>query len=269
MLIPFARTAFKRFSDESCLETAASLSYASLLATVPLAAIVFAVLAVVPAFAGVRETLEVFLFENMLPDTGQKVAGYFNMFVENARGMTHFGIAGLVVVAVMLFNRVFQAFNGIFNVERPRTVWMRLGIFLIVLVMGPLVAGASFTIATYILALTKGAGVDVEAFTGIARLARVVPALIMIVGLSVAYKVIPNCRVGWRDAFIGGVTAGLLFSGLRWGFGLYLIYFPTYRAIYGALSAVPVFLLWMYLSWAVILLGAAITAAAPEHRGEA
>ena len=98
------------------------------------------------------------------------------------------------------------------------------------------------------------------------RMARFVPALILIAGFSLFYKIVPNRRVTWGDALTGGLLAGLLFSGLRWSFGIYLIYFPTYQTLYGALSAVPVFLLWTFLSWTVVLLGAVTAAALPDWR---
>ena len=262
----FPLFACRRFASDGCLETAASLSYASLLALVPLAAIVFAVLAYFPAFSGIREILESFLFQNLLPETGDKVENYFRSFVENAQRMTYFGIGGLVAIAVLLLNQVFQALNTIFRVEKARPVVVRFSVFIAVLVMGPVFLGLSFWLAAYILTLTRGAGIDEQVFTGLARLARATPALIVIAGFAVVYWLAPNRKVNWRDAVAGGVAAGLLFSALRWGFGLYLIYFPTYRTIYGALAVIPLFLLWMYLSWAVVLLGAVVTAALPDYR---
>ena len=262
----FPLFAFRRFASDGCLETAAALSYASLLALVPLAAIGFAVLAYFPAFSGVRESLENFLFQNLLPATGDKVDGYFRAFVENAQRMTYLGIGGLVAVAVLLLNQVFQALNTIFRVERARPFAVRFAVFITVLVMGPVFLGVSFWFAAYILTLTRGAGIDEQVFSGLARLARAAPALIVIVGFGAVYWLAPNRKVNWQDAVAGGVAAGLLFSALRWGFGLYLIYFHAYRTIYGALAVIPLFLLWMYLSWAVVLLGAVVTAALPDYR---
>jgi membrane protein len=99
------------------------------------------------------------------------------------------------------------------------------------------------------------------------RLNWFVSALIVVVAFSLLYAVVPNRRIEWRNAIVGGVTAGILFSMLRWAFGVYLIYFPIYKTIYGALAAVPIFLVWMYLSWAAVLIGAVVTSSLSEQRG--
>lgn len=260
-------TAFvaRRYGEDQCQTVAAALGYASLLALVPSLAIVFAVLAQVPALEGFRAEIMDFVLANLLPDSGGKVAASFDAFIANAGRMEGFGVIGLALVAMLLIHTIFKVMNRIFRVERPRPIWLRLSVYVGVLVGGPLVLAASFTLATYIFTLTRGLGL--EAFTGpLGRLTRLMPALILIVGLTAFYKVVPNRRVGWRDALVGGVLAGLTFSGLRWLFGIYLIYFPTYKVLYGALSAVPVFMLWMFLSWAVVLGGAVVVAALPDWR---
>jgi membrane protein len=261
----FTLYALKRYGEDQCQTVAAALSYTSLLAMVPLLAIVFAVLAQVPALESFRIELMNFAFANLLPDSGDKVAASFEAFIANAGKMTGFGIVGLVIAAMMLINTIFKNINLIFRVDRPRPIMLRLIVYVGVLVGGPLVLAVSFSMATYIFALTKG--LELEVFTGVmGRLTRLMPAFILIVGFAGFYKVVPNRHVRWRDAFLGGLLAGVMFSGLRWLFGIYLVYFPTYKALYGALSAVPVFMLWMFLSWAVVLFGAVVAASFPDWR---
>ena len=263
----------KHYYAVRCRTIAASLSYTSLLAMVPLMAIVFAVLAAVPALEGFREHVQAFMFDNLMPDSSNAFAEYFDGFVANAGKMTGFGIVGLLVTAMMLINTIFNAINLIFQVEKSRPIYLRVAVYLGVLILGPLVLATSFSLATYIMAMTKviGASVDsamgVAAFSGlIGRLTRLLPALILVLGFSIFFKVVPNKRIEWRDALWGGLVSGLCFSGLRWLFGIYLIYFPTYQTIYGALSAVPVFLIWMFASWTVVLAGAVIAASGPSWR---
>ncbi len=256
----------KRFAEDRCLGIAATLSYTSLLALVPLAAIGFAVLAVFPVFEDVREEIQAFVFKNFMPETGERLADYFNGFVKNAGSLTAVGIAGLVVAAIMLLATIGSTLNIIFRVARPRRLLARLLVYSAVLTLGPLVVGASVSLATNIPALTKWLGIDV--LTGLfGRLSWFVSTLIVAVAFTLLYAVVPNRTVAWRNAIAGGITAGILFSILRWAFGMYLIYFPVYRTIYGALSAVPIFLVWMYLSWAVTLFGAVVTASLSEWRG--
>lgn len=265
----YAKHVARHYHDGQCRTVAASLSYTSLLAMVPLVAIVFAVLAQVPALEGFRGQLQDFVYANLMPASGDTFAEYFDGFIANAGKMTGFGVIGLVLTAMMLINTIFTAINRIFQVERPRPFFLRIGVYLGVLIAGPLVLAASFSLATYILAMTKAveSSIGMDAFTGLlGRLTRFVPALILILGFSAFYKVVPNRRVEWRDALSGGLVAGLIFSGLRWLFGIYLIYFPTYQTIYGAMSAVPVFLVWLFASWTVVLAGAAIAASGPDWR---
>ncbi len=261
----FMAYVWRRFVDDRCLGIASTLSYTSLLALVPLAAIAFAVLAAFPVFEGAREDIHSFVFENFMPDTGERFAEYFDGFVDNAGRLTTIGIAGLVLTASMLLATIGSTFNTIFR-ARPRRLLSRLLVYFAVLTLGPLVLGASVSLAVNISALARWAGID--GFTGLLeRLSWFVSALIVVVAFSLLYAGVPNRRVAWRNAIAGGVAAGILFSTLRWAFGMYLVYFPIYRTIYGALSAVPIFLVWMYLSWAVILFGAVVTASLSEWRG--
>jgi membrane protein len=245
---------------------AASLSYTSLLAIVPMIAIIFAELAAVPALEGFLTEIQGFVFDNLMPESGDAFREYFDGFIAKAGKMTGFGIVGLALTAMILINTIFMAMNLIFHVEKPRPIYLRVGVYLGGLIVGPLVLAASFSLATYIMTMTKALGVD--AFTEVlGRLAGFVPALILILGFSLFYKVLPNRRVEWRDTLLGGLIAGLLFAGLRWMFGIYLIYFPAYQTTYGALSVGPVFLVWMFASWTVVLAGAVIAASGPSWRG--
>ncbi len=261
----FMAYVWRRFVDDRCLGIASTLSYTSLLALVPLAAIGFAVLAAFPVFEGAREDIHSFVFENFMPDTGERFAEYFDGFVDNAGRLTTIGIVGLVLTASMLLATIGSTFNTIFR-ARPRRLLSRLLVYFAVLTLGPLVLGASVSLAVNISALARWAGFD--GFTGLLeRLSWFVPALIVVVAFSLLYAVVPNRRVAWRNAIAGGLAAGILFSTLRWAFGMYLVYFPIYRTIYGALSAVPIFLVWMYLSWAAVLIGAVVTVSLSEWRG--
>ncbi len=261
----FLAYVLKRFVDDRCPGIAATLSYTSLLALVPLAAIAFAVLAVFPVFEGVREEIQAFVFNNFVPDTGERLAEHFDGFVDNAGSLTTVGIVGLVVAATMLLATIGSTLNTIFRVARPRRLLSRLFVYTAVITLGPLVLGASVSLATNIPALAGAAGIG--AFTGLGgRLAWLVPVVIVVVAFSLLYAVVPNRTVPWRNAIAGGMAAGILFSMLRGAFGVYLIYFPVYRTIYGALSVVPIFLVWMYLSWAVILFGAVVTASLADWR---
>lgn len=255
----------RRFDEEGGFRMAASLSYTSLLAIVPLTAIGFSMLAAFPVFEGIRYQFQDILFSNFLPQSADTLKEYFDQFVQNAARLTAFGIVGLAVTAVLLLGTIEADLNAIFRVGRARALAPRLLVFWALITLGPLLLGASFSLSTYFFALTRWVGVDAVPGS-VAFLSSVVPTGIMIVALTLCYWVVPNRRIRVRDAFTGGFVAGVVFSALRAGFGFYVANFPTYQHVYGAVSAVPIFLVWMYLSWVVVLMGASLVAVCGEWR---
>lgn len=260
---PFLSYVWRRFSRDRSWRMAAGLSYTSLLAIVPLSAIAFSMLAAFPVFEGVKEQFQDMLFQNLLPQSAEAMKDYFNTFISNTSGLSAVGIIALAATAILLLGTIEADMNTIFRVEHPRALVPRLLVFWAMITLGPLLLGASFSLSTYFFAATKWLGIDI--FSGpLGMLTKSVPTMIIIVLLSLFYLTIPNRTVALRAACIGGLTAGILFAGLRHGFGWYVATFPTYQNIYGALSVVPIFLVWMYLSWAVVLLGGVLTASLSE-----
>jgi membrane protein len=261
----FAAYVWRRFDEDGCLRMAASLSYTSLLAIVPLTAIAFAMLAAFPVFSGVREQLQAVVFANLLPDAAQAMSEYFDQFVANTTRLTAVGIVGLALTAVLLLGTIEADLNAIFRVAQPRALVPRLLVFWALITLGPLMLGASLSLSTYLFAATEWMGID--PFTGLAgTITGWLPTLIVMALLALFYGIIPNRPVNALGAILGGVVAGALFAGLRAIFGYYVTAFPTYQTIYGAVSVVPIFLVWMYLSWTVVLLGAVLTASLTEWR---
>lgn len=252
-----------RFTQDRGWRMAAGLSYTSLLAIVPLSAIAFSMLAAFPVFEGVKERFQSILFQNLLPQSADAMQEYFNTFISNTSGLSALGIVALALTAVLLLGTIEADMNAIFRVKKARALVPRLLVFWAMLTLGPLLLGASFSLSTYFFAATKWMGVDV--FVGpIGLLSQFAPTAIIILLLGLFYLTIPNRSVSVRAACIGGLSAGLLFAGLRQVFGWYVATFPTYQNIYGALSVVPIFLVWMYLSWTVVLLGGVLTASLTE-----
>ena len=257
--------AFRRFQADQCLRMAASLSYTSLLAAVPLTAIAFAMLAAFPVFEGVRESFQDVLFANFLPDAAESMREHFDKFVRNTATLSAVGIVALALTAILLLGTIESALNTIFRVTRPRRLGPRLLVFWAIITLGPLLLGASFSLSAYFFAATQWIGVDPAVGT-LGEAAKILPTAIMMLLLTMFYVTIPNRPVAFMGAITGAIVAGLLIALLRKGFGFYVTNFPTYQNIYGALSAVPIFLIWMYLSWAVVLLGATLTATISEWR---
>ncbi len=260
-LMQFAAYCGRRFLGDQCLRIATQLSYASLLAIVPILAICFGLLSAFPAFERLRLQVQVFLFNNLVPNAGVEISDQLATFVANARSMTGVGTAALVLTAVLLLSTINGAFNAIWRVTEPRPFMVRIMAYWMVLTIGPLFLGASLSLSSYGFVTTV-----LEHGERTFGLTRLLPFVLTAGGFTLLYIVIPARAVAVHHALAGGVVAAALFEGLKAGFGFYLRQFPAYEAIYGALAAVPIFLVWMYLSWAVVLFGAEIAAAAREWR---
>lgn len=261
----FAGFLWRRFVENDCLRLAASLSFTSLLAIVPLTAIAFSMLAAFPVFGGVREKIQNVVFDNFLPTSAEAMSVYLDQFVGNTAQLTAVGIVGLAIIAILLLGTIESSMNAIFRVIRPRSLLPRLLVFWAVLTLGPLLLGASFSLSTYFFAITKSLGV--EAFTGvIGFLTQLAPSAIMVVVFTLFYLIIPNRSIQFSNALVGGVVAGIMFAMLKEVLTLYVSNVPIYQTIYGAASIFPIFLVWTYLSWAVVLMGAVLTSSLEEWR---
>ena len=259
----FAAYVWDRFREDRCWRMAAGLGYTSLLALVPLSAIAFAMLAAFPVFEGLREQFQDVLFANLLPQSAEAMRTYFDQFIRNTTTLSAVGVIGLAATAILLLGTIEADLNAIFRVRRPRPLIPRLLVFWAVISLGPLVVGASFSLATYFFVATQWLQLDGPGGT-LGIIGSMAPTIIIMLGLIAFYMVIPNRPVAFSSAAVGAVVAGLLFALLRRVFAWYVAEFPTYENVYGALSAVPIFLVWMYLSWSVVLLGAVLTASVNE-----
>lgn len=256
--------AVNRFIDDRGPTQAASLSYASLLAMVPLLAVGLSFLAGFPAFEAWRVSLQQFAFRSFLPDTGMEISKQIAIFVENAGRLTATGLFALVVTSVLLLADIQGSFNEIWRVTTPRSWRSRLLVYWTLLTLGPMLIGASLSVSSY--AFARLEWFDQAGLAASAIVARVVSTLLATLGFTLMYLVVPHRSVRISHALVGGAAAAVAFELLKWGFGLYLRKFPSYQLVYGAVAAVPIFLVWMYLSWVVILVGAQIAAALPEWR---
>ncbi len=251
-----------RFWKDRNFSAAASLSYTTLLAVVPLAAIGFSILAAFPVFDRIRTDLLSFILEIFLPQNVEAVRGQFDLFLRNTRELTAVGTVALAVTAVILLDTVDTWFNRIWRQPEVRPLVQRMTMYWAVLTVTPLLAGGSIAISTYLFAqanlgVVEGSWVQNTAV-------RWLPPLLLFVSFAVAYLVIPYRKVRLGYAALGAVVALLLYDGLKWGFTLYFRAFPSYETLYGALSYIPLLLVWMYLVWCAVLFGAQTAAALPE-----
>jgi len=256
-----------RFREERATQTAGSLTYTSLLSMVPLLTVALAITTAFPVFDEWIGSLQLFILENVLPETPavDTIIEQINSFTQNAGRLTAIGIAGFVVTSVMVMLTVDNALNRIFRVQRRRSIVQNIFIYWGVITLGPLLIGASLS-GTYV-ALHRSLGALQLNRVADAMLG-VVPFVLTCIALTLLYGVVPARRVDWRHALVGGVLAGIAFEVAKRGFAIYLTRVPTYTLIYGAFATIPIFLVWLYLSWLVVLTGAIFTAVLPVFRAK-
>ncbi|WP_456404938.1 virulence factor BrkB family protein [Thiolapillus sp.] len=247
----------KRFIADGGFERAGSLAYTTLLSLVPLMTVVFAILSAFPIAEKVSDIVQDFIFQNFMPASGEVVHQYLLEFSSKASKLSGVGFLVLLVVAIMLMATIDKTFNAIWKVKRKRRALNKFLVYWAVLSMGPVLVGASVLATSYLISLPL---VSEATATGVGRtLLGWVPTLTSGVAFTLLYWLVPNRPVRFWHAMLGGGFAAVLFEVTKQGFAWYLTTFPTYEAIYGALAAIPIFLLWIYLSWLVVLLGAEFT----------
>ncbi len=261
----FARFVAQRFLDDRCAQVAASLTFTTLLALVPLITVTVTVFAAFPIFSDLITQLKIFMLSNMVPEVaGKIITVYMEQFSNKAAKLTLLGIAGLTVTALLLMNTIDRTFNFIWRVRKPRALLQRFLTYWTVLTIGPIILGASLSITYYLVRLSLGYVAHIP-WIGQAGL-KIVPILLMSMAFSLLYFTLPNRFVPLRHALLGGLFAGIFFELMKRVFTLYITSFPTYTLVYGAFATFPIFLLWVYFSWLVILLGAVIAAALSHWR---
>jgi membrane protein len=266
-LVDLARIVARRFNEDRCMQIASSLTFTSLLALVPMVTIAVTVIAAFPVFGSVTAALQTFILQNLVPASAESVATYTQQFSTNAAKLTAVGIAFLVVTSIMLLLTIDRAFNDIWRVKRPRPVVQRVLVYWTLITVGPVLIGASLTLTSWLVGQAVGLVRGLPG-AGVALLS-VVPVVLTAIAFALLYIAMPNRRIAPRDALVGGLIGGVAFELMKRGFAVYVSYFPTYTLVYGAFATIPVFLLWVYLSWLVVIFGAVVVAALPEWRDAA
>ncbi len=255
-LLSFVRYLADRFIEDRAPNNAAALTYTTLFAVVPVMTVTFAMLSAIPAFQGTEVQIQAFIFRNFVPSTGATLEEYLRNFIEQARHLTWLGVALLAVTSFFMLVTVEKTFNDIWRVRIPRRGVSSFLLYWAVLSLGPLLLGAGFAMSTYLasVALVFGS----YGMSGAQMLLKVTPLLFSIAAFTLMYAAVPNTRVPLRHALIGGALTGVLFEAAKSLFGLYVFYFPGYQLIYGAFATVPLFLVWIYVCWLIVLLGAEV-----------
>jgi membrane protein len=276
--VPFSRLLLHHFNQDAVVQHVAALTYTTLLSLVPLMTVMLALFSVFPASERLSQQVEDFLFQNFVPAAGEAVQQYLRSFSQKAGRLTGVGFIFLIIVALMLMSNIDKAFNTIWHVRRKRSPVAKFTVYWAILSLGPILIAFSVGVTSYLVSIPLFSDGETAMLLR-TRLLGLMPIVISALAFTLLYALVPNRNVPLRHAIAGGVLAALLFELAKRGFALYVTAFPTYETIYGALAAVPIFLIWIYLSWLVTLLGAEFTYclaiyredwyAAKRERGEA
>jgi len=256
-LLRFMYRLVRRFVADQCIQRASALAYASLLAIVPLVALGMSVFTSFHAFDAAAGRIRDMLLTNLLPTSHDIVQSYLGSVADKATALSIFGIIGLLVTAIALLNTIEEAFNHVWRITRSRPLMSKFMAFWATLTLAPIMIGASITITSYFAALPLLSHVS----GGAALLNKapfMLPWIMSSLALATLYTVLPNTRVPFRYSLIGGVAAGALFELSKFGFAFYVTHLANYEKLYGALGTLPVFLIWLYLAWVVVLIGSEI-----------
>ena len=256
----FGRHLWQQFREDRSFESAGALSYTSLLALVPLMAVMFGVISAFPVFDRWAGEVEDYIFANFVPAAGDVIHEHISEFVGRTAGLTGAGTVFLIATAILLMSTIEKSLNRIWRVRTQRRPTNRLVIYWAVLTLGPLLVGASLVLTSYLAALPLLAP---ELVRGLVQemVLKLAPFLVALVAFTLIFIVVPNRRVRWHHALAGAALSALMFELAKAGFVWYVTNFPTYERLYGALATIPLFFVWIYVSWVVVLLGASVAAA--------
>jgi membrane protein len=264
----FFRYALARFNQDRCFAAAGALSYTTLVSLVPLGVIAFSILSIFPTFGAVRQQLLAMVFRDFVPTVGEQAAYWFESFANSAAQSTAVGLIGIAGTGLLLLTTVEDQLNLIWRISVPRPWGQRILAYWTLLTLGPLLVGTSLTLSTYFELAARHAGLDPEQIANLAsswlnEIGRWLPFVLEFIACTLLYSIIPNCAVRWRDAALGAICAAVAIQFLKLGFTTYILTVSSYQTVYGALAIVPIFLLWLYITWMAVLLGAVVAANLP------
>ena len=258
------RTLWTRFREVRLGMTASSLTFTTVLALVPLFTLILAIFTAFPIFSQVQDQLQRWLIESLVPESiSRQVLGSLTQFSKKASRLGLFGLAAVVLASVALLVTIDRTMGQIWRVGRQRPWSQRLLLYWAGLTLGPLLLGGSLAISSY---LFTGylSGLSDWLPVSVRNLLDLVEFSLLVACVTGLYYYLPNTRVEWRHALTGGIAVALGLELAKKGLAVYLAQMPSYSAIYGAFAAVPILLVWIYVAWVVVLLGAVITASLPE-----
>jgi membrane protein len=259
-MLDLTRATIRRALQVRLPQVAASLTLTTALSIVPLLAVSFAAFRRFPVFRPLEAAIEQHLLTSLLPaDISRAVLKYLHQFAANASSLTLMGSLCVLAAAVLMLSTIEGALDQMWDVKKARPPARRFGLYLLMLAAGPALVGAGLWAAAAVLGASIGLlrGLPPPPLAAMIELG---PVALCSVGLASLFRLLPNARVPWRDAIVGGILGGFVLEGAKRGLAALLVHGPVYRSLYGAFATLPIFLLWLYISWLIILSAALVTA---------
>ena len=252
-----------RFREDHMGLTASSLTFTTSIALVPFFTVALAVFTAFPMFSKMQGALEGWLIDSLIPDNiARQVLGYLTQFSKQANKLGVAGLGILLVTAIALILTIDRTLNGIWRVKKPRPFTQRVLIYWSAITLGPILLGASLALTASVVVATSGL-VGTLPFS-LRFLLGTFQLLLISAGLAALYRYVPNTYVKWTHAWVGGIFAAAGIELAKKALGLYLSNVPTYSMIYGAFATLPILLVWIYVAWVIVLMGAVIAAYLPS-----
>ena len=258
-----AITLRQRFREDHMGLTASSLTFTTSIALVPFFTVALAVFTAFPMFSKLQGALQVWLVNSLIPDNiSRQVLGYLTQFAKQANKLGVVGLGVLLGTAIALILTIDRTLNGIWRVRRPRPLAQRVLIYWAAITLGPLVLGASLAVTSYVISASRGM---VGAMPGGLRIVLdLLQFFLLAGGMAALYRYVPNTYVRWAHAWVGGLFVASGIELAKKVLTLYLSNVPTYSLVYGAFATLPILLVWIYVAWVIVLLGAVIAAYLPS-----
>lgn len=257
-----AMTLRTRFREDHMGLTASSLTFTTSIALVPFFTVALAIFTAFPMFAKLQGALQMWLVESLIPDNiARQVLGYLTQFSRQANKLGVLGLVALLVTAIALVFTIDRTLNSIWRVQKPRPWGQRILVYWAVITLGPLLLAASLALTSYVLPTVRGVAgpsAAVQWFMGTLEF------FFLAGGMAALYHYMPNTFVKWTHAWAGGVFVALGIGTAKKLLTLYLVSVPTYSVVYGAFATLPILLVWIYVAWLIVLMGAVIAAYLPS-----
>jgi len=258
-----ARVLRQRFREDRLGQTAGSLTFTTTIALVPLLAVTLAVFTAFPIFSDFQTVLQKRLVESFVPENiSRQVLGYLSQFASKASRLGVAGVTALLLSAITLVFTIDRTLNAIWRVRKQRPFAQSLLLYWTAITLGPLLMGVSLVLMSQFVVISQGLAPDT---TGNMRwLLSTLEFLLFAWSMSAMYRYVPYTQVRWSHALVGGVWVASATAIARNVLAYYFGQMSTYSVVYGAFATVPILLVWMYLAWTIVLVGAVLVANLPS-----